>query len=670
MIYILILFLSCFNVLALTQGDFDYSVNSGKVTITKYNGRSASLEIPGQIGGLPVTAIGNGAFTWNSSLVSINIPESITSIGDSAFLWCFNLTSISISNNLTELGSGAFENCYDLFSISLPPNITRIKSNTFKYSGLRSVDLPSNLVAIEDSAFEGAKLTNLTLPASLTNIGTNAFRFCDFISVEIPEGVTVINNGAFDFCMNLSYLKLPSSLIEIKNEAFNYCTGLTELVIPDNVTIINSKAFNECDNLNQITLGKKVSRIGSEAFRGCRALGCVSIPPSVTRIEKDAFEFCTSLQTVYFLGNQPNPNALTPEDSKLTTYYYRPGTSGWTVIRISGREFPYPREIPVTGESDSASGNINSPFNYQINAIGSARTYYAIDLPHGLSLDTSTGLITGTPTSAGTYQVYMFAANETGGGAAYLTLTISKTTPVIISYPTASPINDGETLLTSGLSGGLADVVGSFRWASPTFVPGVGTSPQRVIFIPANSSQYSELSLSINVSVVGLAISSDLSSVSLRQGSNYFYQITGNGSPTSFQATGLPKGLSVNRTSGRISGAPSQTGTFSVSLQALKKGSTTATATKVFTVVQVPTFSYATRINAQRNKNVNVRPKVAGSPAPSFSVVSGSLPPGLSLNASTAAITGKPTTAGSYAFTVRGSNSAGNTDRSTTIVVK
>jgi hypothetical protein len=61
---------------------------------------------------------------------------------------------------------------------------------------------------------------------------------------------------------------------------------------------------------------------------------------------------------------------------------------------------------------------------------------------------------------------------------------------------------------------------------------------------------------------------------------------------------------------------------------------------------------------------------VAGSPAPTFSILTGSLPPGLSLNPSTAAITGTPTAAGSFSFTVRGSNSAGNSDRSTTIVVK
>jgi hypothetical protein len=168
----------------------------------------------------------------------------------------------------------------------------------------------------------------------------------------------------------------------------------------------------------------------------------------------------------------------------------------------------------------------------------------------------------------------------------------------------------------------------------------------------------------------GLVITSDLAAVSINLGASFSHQITASGSPTSFGAIRLPTGLKLNAKTGLISGKPTKVGTFSATLQALKKGSTTATATKVFTVVQVPTFSYATRINAQRNKNVNVRPTMAGSPAPSFSVVSGSLPLGLSLNASTAAITGIPTAVGTYPFTVRGSNSAGNTDRTTTIVVK
>jgi len=168
----------------------------------------------------------------------------------------------------------------------------------------------------------------------------------------------------------------------------------------------------------------------------------------------------------------------------------------------------------------------------------------------------------------------------------------------------------------------------------------------------------------------GLLITSDVSPTSITLNSPFSHQITASGSPTSFGATGLPTGLKVNAKTGLISGKPTRVGIFSATLQALKKGSTTATATKVFTVVQVPTFTYAPTINAKKGKALKVAPTIAGYPAPTFSILTGSLPPGLSLNASTAAITGTPTTTGTYPFTVRGSNSAGNTDRSTTIVVK
>jgi len=333
---------------------------------------------------------------------------------------------------------------------------------------------------------------------------------------------------------------------------------------------------------------------------------------------------------------------------------------------------------PAITSSTSASGTVGSSFSYSITASGAATSYSASSLPSGLSVNTSTGVISGTPSSAGTFTSSISASNIAGTGSVSLTIAIVKGTPTITAAPTASAITYGQTLASSTLSGGSADVAGSFAWTTPSTAPAVGTSVQNVTFTPTDSVNYNSAATSVSVTVnqapppppTGLVITSDRAAVSINLGASFSHQITASGSPTSFGAIRLPTGLKINAKTGLISGKPTKVGTFSVTLQALKKGSTTATATKVFTVVQVPTFSYAARINARRNQNVNVRPKVAGSPAPSFSVVSGSLPPGLSLNASTAAITGKPTTAGSYAFTVRGSNSAGNTDRSTTIVVK
>jgi len=401
---------------------------------------------------------------------------------------------------------------------------------------------------------------------------------------------------------------------------------------------------------------------------------------------------------------------------------------------------------PVVTSSTSASGTVGSSFSYSITASGTPTSYSATSLPSGLSVNTSTGVISGTPSSAGTFTSSISGSNTVGTGSASLSIAIANGTPTITGDPTASTITYGQTLASSTLSGGSASVTGSFAWTTPSTAPATGTSVQNVTFTPNDTVNYNTVTTSVSVTVnqvtpviitaplatqitygqtlvsstlsggaasvaggfawttpstapnagtsaqnvtftptdtanyntattsvsviVNPTITSDLSAVTITLGANYSYQITGSGSPTSFGVKGLPTGLKVNAKTGLITGKPTKVGVFSATLQALKRGSTTATATKVFTVVQVPTFTYAAKINVKIRKSFKVAPKIAGYPAPTFSILSGSLPPGLSLNASTAAITGTPTTAGSYLFTVRGSNSAGNTDRSTTIVVK
>ncbi|MFM6128063.1 MAG: putative Ig domain-containing protein, partial [Sphaerospermopsis kisseleviana] len=66
-------------------------------------------------------------------------------------------------------------------------------------------------------------------------------------------------------------------------------------------------------------------------------------------------------------------------------------------------------------------------------------------------------------------------------------------------------------------------------------------------------------------------------------GSFFSYQITANSSPTSYDATGLPSGLSINTTTGLISGTPSQNGVFNVTLSATNAGGPVS-ATLVLTV--------------------------------------------------------------------------------------
>jgi hypothetical protein len=93
---------------------------------------------------------------------------------------------------------------------------------------------------------------------------------------------------------------------------------------------------------------------------------------------------------------------------------------------------------PVIISATSATGNVGSAFSYQIAAINSPSSYSAIGLPTGLSINTATGLISGTPTSAGTVTVALGATNAGGTSNATLTLTVSLGAPVITSATSAN----------------------------------------------------------------------------------------------------------------------------------------------------------------------------------------------------------------------------------------
>jgi hypothetical protein len=80
--------------------------------------------------------------------------------------------------------------------------------------------------------------------------------------------------------------------------------------------------------------------------------------------------------------------------------------------------------VPVITSPLSASGNSNKSFQYQITATNSPTSYSAVGLPAGLTLNSTTGLISGSPATAGTTNVTIGATNGSGTGTARLVITI------------------------------------------------------------------------------------------------------------------------------------------------------------------------------------------------------------------------------------------------------
>lgn len=78
--------------------------------ITGYEGEdSRKLEIPSEIGGVPVVQIGYGAFEGSSFEGDLIIPDTVTKIGACAFTECKNFTgTLVIPNSVVKLESYAF----------------------------------------------------------------------------------------------------------------------------------------------------------------------------------------------------------------------------------------------------------------------------------------------------------------------------------------------------------------------------------------------------------------------------------------------------------------------------------------------------------------------------------------------------------------------------------
>src|SRR5881392_1229641 len=64
---------------------------------------------------------------------------------------------------------------------------------------------------------------------------------------------------------------------------------------------------------------------------------------------------------------------------------------------------------PVITSAITATGQVGVAFSYTIGATNNPTSYNATGLPAGLTVNTTTGLISGTPTTAGAYTVTISA---------------------------------------------------------------------------------------------------------------------------------------------------------------------------------------------------------------------------------------------------------------------
>lgn len=116
-----------------TFGDFTYGrmALSDEIEITGYNGSSAEITIPSQIGDEDVKAIGGNAFKNNTTITSVEIPSTVKTIKYNAFQGCEALKSITVPDSVTAIGEYAFDGCSALKTVVIGSGLKKNRPLNF-----------------------------------------------------------------------------------------------------------------------------------------------------------------------------------------------------------------------------------------------------------------------------------------------------------------------------------------------------------------------------------------------------------------------------------------------------------------------------------------------------------------------------------------------------------
>ena len=362
------------------------------------------------------------------------------------------------------------------------------------------------------------------------------------------------------------------------------------------------------------------------------------------------------------------------------------GTYNFTVNVISGSASgskAFSIGVPqITTPSPLPSGVINNAYSLQFqysDGPNSSPSWGISAAPPGLSIDSTTGVLSGIPTSTGTY-TFIVRADEGApfGNNGVTTLVATKAFSLNISSSGSSSLTISTPSLASGATGQSYSQTVIATGGSPPYsftatglpmglkiansggITGTpGADGNYTVVVTVTDSKSNQISRSFP-----LVINSSLTIVttSLNKGSNgqsYFHAIsvTGGTPPYVFSGSGFPSGLAIT-SAGNISGTPSQTGTFAVEIDVTDAVKHFASAQFSLIISTLPSISTSSPLPVGSPGTAYSQTFAAtGGLAPyNFFILptgaSNPLPPGLTL-AKTGALSGTPTASGVYTFTVQ-----------------
>ena len=233
----------------------------GTIEITGPNKKSVTeIIIPAEINGIPVTRIGDEAFSYCPDLLRITIPNGVIRIGDQAFKGCTNLILITLPASVEKIGEDVFLNCFHLDGVIVSAG--SYADNYCRENKIQTIQPEDAYDIVSEGQFVGKILSDGTV---------------EIIRYIEPKDQSV------------QKLTIPSHILDLPVTAIRGGFGsqnLTEITIPDSVTQIAVIAFGGCPELSRIEIPDSVVSIGEAAFLFCKKVKVIASPESY------AAEYC------------------------------------------------------------------------------------------------------------------------------------------------------------------------------------------------------------------------------------------------------------------------------------------------------------------------------------------------------------------------------------------
>lgn len=346
-----------------------------------------------------------------------------------------------------------------------------------------------------------------------------------------------------------------------------------------------------------------------------------------------------------------------------------------------------PTSQSVLGAANSAI-TATTPFT-PTGLVGAVSYAVSPDLPSGLTLNASSGVVSGTPTNAQPATSYLITATGATSGRASATINISVSSSSATMTPAQQTLNGRVgTAITSSSSFSVAGLTGAVAFSvSPALPAGLslnsstgvisGTPTTATAALPyvitATGATSGTVSANVTLGIASTTAAVANASQVIQASSGQAITATAPLDPTGLTGTAtysispqLPAGMSFNPANGVISGTP-LTPLSGVTFTVTASGATSGIATGIVTLTvatsgaSVSTPTQAVITPAGSAITPTVAPTTTGMTGPFTYFVSPALPAGLVLNTTTGVISGTPTSgipATEFAVTVVDSNGA------------